>query len=212
MHVGRGTGGFSLATAQKFVTLLLSGGEATLSLLHRATRHGNENCYPLATHSWAAKFPHDAVACTGAIPEWVSRRILSSNDVSTDVRGMLERIWKAGTTSQFCDLIERSGRLAYSFAGLRSVAGAKNTIEFRQAEGTLETPRDLHFVVPWITTATGLVAWAVDADEDECVRAVEDVRASARGGEQRRVRRFFESIGVNTAVAAGLEDRVAMIN
>lgn len=155
VHVGRGKEGFSLATMQKFVTLLLLGGEETLSLLHRASRRDNDQCYSLATKSFIARHPNDAVAATGEVPEWVSRRILdsasasasASHDVSENLRGVLEKIWKAGTLSEFCELLERGLRLAYSINGLRPTAH-RRTIEFRQAEGTLEESSDLDFLVP----------------------------------------------------------------
>lgn len=53
---------------------------------------------------------------------------------------------------------------------------------------------------------------AVDADEDECVRAVEEVRESVRASDpSKRVRRFMDSIGVDMAAAIVLEGRPASI-
>lgn len=64
----------------------------------------------------------------------------------------------------------------------------------------------------WIQAVTGLVAWAVDADEDECVRAVEEVRESVHASDpSKRVRRFMDSIGVDMAAAIVLEGRPASI-
>lgn len=202
VSVGQGDDkGFPLLALQKLSSLLLAGAEELLELLHPDHRVlSNDSCRSIRSSSavvleGGSRTPKQSfdgedwfdccvrggggdgdASATGKIPE-------------TELRAL----WQAETLAEFCLLVGPGENdkidMAYRFWDLvaplpisKHEKGIRRTIEFRQADGNLRC--DQRYILSWVDVALSLVAFAVEADQDEFERAIKGIRRCLLGLEE----------------------------
>ncbi|RYO90275.1 hypothetical protein DL762_002797 [Monosporascus cannonballus] len=90
-------------------------------------------------------------------------------------------------------------------------ADKKITIEFRQAGGDIKGDDGFEFVMAWVRVATGLVAWAIDADAEDFAKLTRDIRECRGENKAFRVGIFLNAIGIPGEDIERMMARVAQL-
>ncbi|RYP02265.1 hypothetical protein DL764_005872 [Monosporascus ibericus] len=215
VHVGRGNAGIELLPLQKFATLVLLGGEWILDNVHPARRRGQWPCYRNTTDSKLARLNFD-IEEVEARPDDAGAAWLQACDLESAPRRIkiqVKCLWKAKSSMELSQWLKgfNMRRLVYDVRqqGAASENGRfeyKRTIEFRQADGDLS---DEDYPVAWVKIATGMLAWAFNADLETFQRTIQEVTGAI--DEEGQVSKLLRSIGIPEDVISVMEARAERI-
>ncbi|RYP25845.1 hypothetical protein DL767_008236 [Monosporascus sp. MG133] len=200
VHVGRGDAGIELLPLQKFASLLLLGGEWILDNVHPARRRGRWPCYRNSTDSRLARLNIDLEEVEARPDEagapWL--RACDLENPSRRIKNQVKYLWKAKSSMELGQWLKgfNMRRLAYD---VRQQGAAsenrrfeyKRTIEFRQADGDLS---DEGFPIAWVKVATGMLAWAFNADLETFRSTIQEVTGAI--DQEGQVSKLLKSIGI----------------
>ncbi|RYP63697.1 hypothetical protein DL769_006891 [Monosporascus sp. CRB-8-3] len=211
VHVGRGNAGIELLPLQKFTSLLLLGGERILDNVHPARRRGQWPCFRNSTDSRLARLNID-IEEVDARPDEAGAPWLRACDLENAprrIKTQVKYLWKAKSSVELGQWLKGFDmrRLVYDVRQQGAASEIrrfdyKRTIEFRQADGDLS---DEDYPAAWVKVATGMLAWAFNADLETFGRTIQEVKGAV--DQEGQVSKLLKSIGVPEDVISVMEAR-----
>ncbi|RYP59536.1 hypothetical protein DL771_010866 [Monosporascus sp. 5C6A] len=211
VHVGRGNAGIELLPLQKFTSLLLLGGERILDNVHPVHRRGQWPCFRNSTDSKLARlnFDHEEVE---ARPAEAAAPWLQACDIENApqrIKTQVKCLWKAKSSMELGQWLKGFDRRRLVYDVRQQGAASENcrfeykrTIEFRQADGDLSYE---DYPVAWAKVATGMLAWAFNADLETFGRTVQEVKGAV--DQEGQVSTLLRSIGIPEDIISIMEAR-----
>ncbi|RYP15030.1 hypothetical protein DL765_005974 [Monosporascus sp. GIB2] len=211
VHVGRGNAGIELLPLQKFTCLLLLGGERILDNVHPVHRRDQWPCFRTSTDTKLARLKIDReeveARAEGAGAPW-----LRACDLENDpcrIKTQVQYLWKAKSTIELGQWL-KGVDMRRTVYDVRQKGGAsenrrleyKRTIEFRQGDGDLS---DEDYPAAWVKVATGILAWAFDADLETFGRTIQEVKDAI--DQEKQVSKLLKSIGIPEDAISVMEAR-----